>query len=331
MDTGSGSELICLADVPRERHEETRPSTRVFELNTANGPIVVDREIPMQCAPLWDNVVPLVLPSTPPVLTIGRRCMQEGYSFHWPSGQQPTLTTPDGETLVLEVDNFVPYLPEAPIGEEREPPAALPSPAAPGSEDEAEERDDPPVLMEEELEQLGYPEDFPEGADEEPAPEGRDLKAEALSLAHLMTHMPKNPHCEACQRAKITTKPARRLHREAGARPKEFGELITADHMVLRAPDAGALGELAALVIFDRGTGWIGCYPVPDKTADSAFGALSHFAGPMDQAQASATHFYSDNAPELGSAAEQLGWLHSTSTPGRPATNGVAERAVRAA
>ena len=35
----------------------------------------------------------------------------------------------------------------------------------------------------------------------------RDLKAEAKSLKHLMTHMPKNPHCSSCQRAKMTAKP----------------------------------------------------------------------------------------------------------------------------
>ena len=33
--------------------------------------------------------------------------------------------------------------------------------------------------------------------------------------------------------------------------------------------------------------------------------------------------------PELIEAAKELGWRHSTSSPGRPATNGIAERAVR--
>ena len=35
----------------------------------------------------------------------------------------------------------------------------------------------------------------------------RDLKAEAKSLKHLMTHEPKNPHCAACQQAKMQAKP----------------------------------------------------------------------------------------------------------------------------
>ena len=36
-----------------------------------------------------------------------------------------------------------------------------------------------------------------------PQPRARDLKEEAKSIRHLMTHLPKNPYCDACQRAKI--------------------------------------------------------------------------------------------------------------------------------
>ena len=50
-----------------------------------------------------------------------------------------------------------------------------------------------------------------EGGDEEPLGEPlgdettarRDLKAEATSLRHLLTHLPKNPHCVSCQQAKM--------------------------------------------------------------------------------------------------------------------------------
>ena len=38
----------------------------------------------------------------------------------------------------------------------------------------------------------------------------RDLKAEALSIGHLMTHNPQKPDCSSCQRAKMQAKPAPR-------------------------------------------------------------------------------------------------------------------------
>ena len=41
--------------------------------------------------------------------------------------------------------------------------------------------------------------------------------------------------------------------------------------------------------------------------------------------------FYCDNSAKLAAAARELGWMHPTSTPGVPQTNGLAERMVRSA
>ena len=128
-----------------------------------------------------------------------------------------------------------------------------------------------------------------------------------------------------CQRAKLTAKPCPRRHRPEEMRAFNFGEIVTADHIIINEDDAGLRGERTALVIKDRGTKWMECHPLPDKSASVAIQALSHFEGGKSVVE----KFYSDNAPELISAAEHMGWTHETATPGRPATNGVAERAVR--
>jgi hypothetical protein len=122
----------------------------------------------------------------------------------------------------------------------------------------------------------------------------------------------------------MTTAPARKTYRPVPD-PQAFGENVTADHVVINEHDEGVDGERAALVILDRGTGWIDCYPVADKTAEESVRALGDFVGPTVEA----ANFYSDNSPELIRAARDLSWVHGTATPGRPATNGVAERAVR--
>ena len=61
----------------------------------------------------------------------------------------------------------------------------------------------------------------------------RDLAAEAKTLKHLMTHMPKNPHCLSCQRAKLQKAPNRRTHPQEEDLPKSFGEQVTADHIIM--------------------------------------------------------------------------------------------------
>jgi ribosomal protein L34E len=52
-------------------------------------------------------------------------------------------------------------------------------------------------------------------------------------------------------------------------------------------------------------------------------------ACPLAGVAANVKAFYSDNSPELVAAARAMHWPHTTSTPGRPASNGIAERAVR--
>jgi len=129
--------------------------------------------------------------------------------------------------------------------------------------------------------------------------------------------------------AKLHAKAARTLsgRRDPEEGPKEFGEQVTADHIIVGDADKGRGGERAAVVVLDRATRWFAAYPVPDKSADEAFTCLSHFVGPKAEVKS----FYSDNSPELRRAALELRWPHPTATPGRPDRNGVAERAVRTA
>ena len=80
-DTGSGYDLIGehdLADSDLLRCESCKP----VGLLTANGPVSADRVLPFQSAVLWDCIKPLLLQSTPAVVSVGLRCMGEGWAFH---------------------------------------------------------------------------------------------------------------------------------------------------------------------------------------------------------------------------------------------------------
>ncbi|MCP4243319.1 MAG: transposase family protein, partial [bacterium] len=102
--------------------------------------------------------------------------------------------------------------------------------------------------------------------------------------------------------------------------------MVTADHIVSHSPvSMGIQGERAALVVKDRGTGWLSCYPVKDKSGDLARQALQHFRGSRNNVRL----VYTDGSLELKQAVAGLGLPHGQSLPERPETNGVAERAVR--
>ncbi len=88
----------------------------------------------------------------------------------------------------------------------------------------------------------------------------------------------------------------------------DFGKQITADHITtLSEKDESLEGFVVALVIFDRGTQWLVSYPRASRTREETLAAFQHFASPTDKIES----FYSDDAPELISAAEDMGWRHT--------------------
>ncbi len=70
--------------------------------------------------------------------------------------------------------------------------------------------------------------------------------------------------------------------------------------------------------------GWLEVYPQARKTEENTVEAFNRWAG-----ETRTIGFHSDNAPELIAAARRLGWRRTTSAPGTPQTNGIAERMVR--
>ena len=69
----------------------------------------------------------------------------------------------------------------------------------------------------------------------------RDLKTEAMSLEHVMTHTPYNVHCPSCVRAKMLRRPARRVVHDPAAMPKKFGDLVNADHIIAHSDEGPQL------------------------------------------------------------------------------------------
>ena len=114
-----------------------------------------------------------------------------------------------------------------------------------------------------------------------------------------------------------------------GPSPQEWGDQITLDHAFPTLdPDEFKLGKLygidCAVIMKDRSHGEIGVQAESTKNTVDTVHAINMFAG-----QRKIKAAYSDGSEEIQAACKQLCIPHTTSTPGRPRSNGVAERTVR--
>jgi hypothetical protein len=74
-----------------------------------------------------------------------------------------------------------------------------------------------------------------------------DLKEEAVSLTHLLTHHPKNKWCQYCMRAKMPRVHCRVKDGAGGPPATVFGDSVTADHVVLNDEESQGLGGMKYL------------------------------------------------------------------------------------
>ena len=119
VDTGCPVDLVCRKSLPEnfeEKGHELKEASEPLQLETANGVKKVDQTVSMQIATLNDTypggvVNPYLLDSTPDVLSVGSRCVKEGFAFHWePYSKHPYFVKPSGKRINLVSIDEVPYL-----------------------------------------------------------------------------------------------------------------------------------------------------------------------------------------------------------------------------
>ena len=108
--TGCPYDLVQTSTLSRINRRQRHPARAPTELETANGKVTAKTTCAMKIGGLNENIEPYCLESTPDVITLGYRCMEIGYSFHWPTGQRPYFLSPTNEKIKLEAINYVPYL-----------------------------------------------------------------------------------------------------------------------------------------------------------------------------------------------------------------------------
>ncbi len=149
---------------------------------------------------------------------------------------------------------------------------------------------------------------------------------------HYLTHEPRHPGCEVCQRVKLTGRKCFNKSEHPDWRNSDilvaiatnFGDLITADPLSSGGQEDVEGADYAA-VFKDGGTGCLDCHPTASTKTEEAVEALQMLVGSVEEVK----NFYTDAGSAFNTAANRLGWRRPTTPPGRPQISGIAERAVK--
>ena len=102
VDTGRGYDLVSKRETGMIKRFVNKAKVPIT-FHTANGPTRTENIANIHVRELYENITPDVLENTPPVLTLGYRCMELGCTFIWPTAQEPYFIRPDGMIIHLPV------------------------------------------------------------------------------------------------------------------------------------------------------------------------------------------------------------------------------------
>ena len=334
--------MIGLDDLTSSERSKIKKAPSPLELQTANGLVVADQVVPLFVEGLQVNLTAYILPSTPILISLGKLCKEHHFGYEWLPGATTSTLYKKGKKGVpprrhaLETVYNVPLI--TPAKKNVRGAADVPTPA--------ETRTSETVLTgtKDDWENLPDDADHPETEDVPPPPspvvetrEGKRKRKNTPSAAHYLTHFPKDPNCEICNRVKTQRAQCRAKHNKKERAdsslppPTHFADQLTSDHIVMRDTDRSRLDDKACMVTQDKFCHWLGAHPSPTRTSTTIRTALNDYLGPYNEPK----HIYTDGSTEYEKAIREMKLedymrlCSDTSTPYRPETNGIAERVVR--
>ena len=96
-DSGSAFDIVSHSSLDRHELKQVTDLQNAEPLTTANGNTSAKTSIAVEIGSAGISADAIVLKKAPSVLSLGQRCLDEGFSFRWDAGMQPVLTRPDGK------------------------------------------------------------------------------------------------------------------------------------------------------------------------------------------------------------------------------------------
>ena len=82
----------------------------VINFHAANGVTSTSKMTDIKFEVFEEPVQAHVLDDTPSVLSMGKRCLDQGFTFVWPSGKDPFMLDKNGMMIKMKVKDHIPYV-----------------------------------------------------------------------------------------------------------------------------------------------------------------------------------------------------------------------------
>ena len=82
----------------------------VVNFHTANGVTCSTKRSDIKFEAFDEPAQAHILEDTPSVMSMGKRCVDLGYSFIWPSGKTPYMLDANGNIIEMTVKDYIPYV-----------------------------------------------------------------------------------------------------------------------------------------------------------------------------------------------------------------------------
>ena len=109
VDSGASMHMISKKDSSDAEMDTLTKSCSPTIVITANGEVQTHEEATVYVKELEKFLTMKVLDNTPAVLSLGKLCNENGYSYEWITGQKPHLIQ-DGIRIICNTENFVPIV-----------------------------------------------------------------------------------------------------------------------------------------------------------------------------------------------------------------------------
>ena len=109
VDSGASMHMISKKDLSKAEMDTLTKSCSPTIVITANGEVQTQEEAIVYVKELDIFLTMKVLENTPAVLSLGKLCDENGYSYEWINGQKPHLIK-NGIRIICITENFVPIV-----------------------------------------------------------------------------------------------------------------------------------------------------------------------------------------------------------------------------